>query len=350
MRIFGFGEKKEKAAQPVPASASRYYPLAATPEAPVLAEESAKEEGGRLWRLRQALKKSSSRLTEGVAQAFTHRRADDDTLQELEDLLVMADLGAKTAAEIREKLAKARFDKESAPQEALAFLAEELERALKPCERDFVGDGEIKPYVVLFSGVNGSGKTTTVGKIAFHAARSGRKAVVAACDTFRAAAVEQLEVWAARAGADFVKGEHGADPAGVAYRAVEQARRTGADLVLIDTAGRLQNKQHLMEELKKTLRVLKKLDPAYPHDSVLVLDATTGGNALSQIEHFREAAGLTGLVMTKLDGTAKGGILVNAARTYGLPIYAIGVGERMEDLLAFRAAEFAKRLAGIEEE
>lgn len=301
---------------------------------------------GFLSRLTSGLSRSSSRLADGITGVFTKRKLDDETLEELEDLLISSDLGTGVAARVTAGLAKDRFDKEISDEEIKSALASEIAAVLAPREQvvDFA-DGP-RPRVVLFVGVNGSGKTTTIGKIASRLHEQGAKALLVAGDTFRAAAIEQLTVWGDRAGISVLSKPTGADAAGLVYEAVERAQREGLDLVLVDTAGRLQNKKELMAELEKVIRVVKKLDPDAPHDVILVLDATVGQNALSQVEAFRDTAGVTGLVMTKLDGTAKGGVLVAIADKHDLPIHFVGVGEKAEDLQPFSAEAFAKALVG----
>jgi fused signal recognition particle receptor len=298
-------------------------------------------------RLASGLKKSSSRFSDSVTAVFTKRKLDEEALEELEDLLIAADLGAATAAKVTAHLAKDRFDKDVDPEEIKQALADVVAETLLPYEAPLDMSGP-SPQVVLFVGVNGSGKTTTLGKIAVKMTREGGDVVTAAGDTFRAAAVEQLEVWSKRAGAAFLSRPIGSDAAGLAFDAVAQAKRDGADAVLIDTAGRLQNKAELMDELRKIVRVLKKQDEAAPHHVVLVLDGTVGSNAISQAEAFMEAANVTGVIMTKLDGTAKGGAMVQVAEKFGLPIHFIGVGEGEADLQAFDARAFARALAGVE--
>jgi len=300
---------------------------------------------GWLQRLKAGLTKTSARLSEDIAGIFTKRKLDADTLQELEDLLVQADLGVETAMRITDALSKGRFNKEIAPEEVRAVLAAEVERVLAPVAIPLRVDPAHRPHVILVVGVNGTGKTTTIGKLARQFAQQGKKVTLAAGDTFRAAAVEQLKIWGERTKAEVIARSVGADSAGLAFDALNRARENGSDVLLIDTAGRLQNKQVLMEELEKVLRVLRKIDPAAPHQVLLVLDATTGQNALNQVEVFKDKAGVTGLVMTKLDGTARGGILVAISAKFGLPVHAIGVGEGVEDLAAFDAGEFARAIA-----
>ncbi len=296
-------------------------------------------------RLKSGLTKTSSKLTEGITGLFTKKKFDASTLDELEDLLIQADLGVETSMRITEAIAKGRYEKNLSPEDVKAVLASEVERVLAPVAKPLVVDPTRKPHVILVVGVNGTGKTTTIGKLAEQFRRDNRSVMMAAGDTFRAAAIEQLKVWGERTGASVVARAVGADSSGLAYDALKDAQAAGTDVLLIDTAGRLQNKQVLMDELEKVVRVIRKLDPTAPHDVLLVLDATTGQNALSQVEVFRERAGVTGLVMTKLDGTARGGILVAIAAKYGMPIHAIGVGETVEDLQPFDPGEFARALA-----
>ncbi|HWA01122.1 MAG TPA: signal recognition particle-docking protein FtsY [Caulobacterales bacterium] len=304
-------------------------------------------DGASFGRLFEGLRKSSSKLTEGVTGVFTKKKLDQATLDQLEELLIASDMGARAAARIAQKLAEDRFDKEISDYDLRGALADEVAAILKPREVSLdLRDGP-KPRIVLVIGVNGSGKTTTIGKLGALLQGARVKTVIGAADTFRAAAIEQLEVWAKRSGADFVSSAPGADAAGVAYETVKRAQETGADVALIDTAGRLQNKTELMAELVKIIRVMRKLDEDAPHDILLVLDATVGQNALSQLEAFRSAADITGLVMTKLDGTAKGGVLVAVAERHAIPIHFIGVGEKAEDLQPFDAKSFARALVGL---
>ena len=300
-------------------------------------------------KLSTGLSKSSSKLGASLTGSFNRRKLDDDALEELEDLLITSDLGARVAAKVTSNLAKTRFDKDVTDDEIRFALAEEIESIMKPREQvvDF-SDGP-RPRVVLFVGVNGSGKTTTIGKIASKLKEQGAKALLVAGDTFRAAAIEQLTVWGERAGIPVLSKPTGADAAGLVYEAIEKAKAEDLDLVLVDTAGRLQNKAELMSELAKIVRVTRKLDPDAPHDVILVLDATVGQNALSQVEAFRHTAEVSGIVMTKLDGTAKGGVLVAIAEAHDLPIHFIGVGEKAEDLQPFSAEAYAKALVGITE-
>jgi fused signal recognition particle receptor len=300
-----------------------------------------------LQKLKSGLARSSGALTEQIAAVFTKRKLDAEALEELEDMLIRADLGADTAANITDALRTGRFDREISDAEVKAVLAQEIGKALAPVARPLVIDPSLKPHVVLVVGVNGTGKTTTIGKLAAKLRAEGKSVVLAAGDTFRAAAIEQLRIWAGRTGASIVAGEQGADAAGLAYDALETARDENADVLLIDTAGRLQNKDALMAELEKVIRVIRKVDPSAPHSVLLTLDATTGQNAVNQVEIFGRRAGVTGLVMTKLDGTARGGILVAIAAKYGLPVHFIGVGEGVDDLEPFAAEDFARALAGL---
>ncbi len=310
--------------------------------------EPATEKTGLLGRLRQGLAKSTARLTDGISSLFTKARLDSDTLDELEDLLVSADLGVAASSDIVARIAALRHDRDIDGDGVRALIAEALIEMLAPLERPLAADSSHKPHVILVVGVNGTGKTTTIGKLAKHFHDQGRRVMMAAGDTFRAAAIEQLQVWGQRAEAPVITTKVGGDPAGLAYDALSQARTAGSDILLIDTAGRLQNKDNLMAELAKVRRVLAKQDAEAPHEVLLVLDATTGQNALNQIEVFREVAGVTGLVMTKLDGSAKGGVLVAAAKKFALPIHFIGVGEAIADLQPFNARAFARALVGVE--
>jgi fused signal recognition particle receptor len=306
------------------------------------------EENRSWWqRLSGGLKRTSASLGTAIADLVAKRKLDQTMLDEIEDVLIRADLGVDSAARIAAAVGEGRYDKAITPGEVKAVVASELEKVLAPVAEP-LAIGEAKPFVALVVGVNGSGKTTTIGKLAarFHA--EGRSVMLAAGDTFRAAAIDQLKVWGGRSGASVIARPTGADPAGLAFDALTEARGEEIDVLLVDTAGRLQNKAVLMDELEKIVRVMKKLDPLAPHAVLLVLDATVGQNALSQVEVFRNIAGVTGLVMTKLDGTARGGILVAIAAKYGLPVHFIGVGEGVEDLAPFSAREFARAIAGIE--
>ena len=281
------------------------------------------------------------------SKVVVRRELDDDMLERLEELLISADMGVDTALRVTSNMAEGRFGKRLSTQEIKELLTEEITRIMEPVARP-MPLYPTKPQVVLVVGVNGSGKTTTIGKLASQFQVAGKKVIIAAGDTFRAAAVEQLQVWGDRAGVPVLTAPEGSDPASLAYDAMEQAARDGADLLMIDTAGRLQNRADLMEELQKIVRVIRKKDPEAPHNTLLVLDATTGQNALSQVKTFQELADVTGLIMTKLDGTAKGGVLVAVADKFGLPIHAIGVGEQIDDLAPFDPEDFAAALTGLD--
>ena len=311
-----------------------------------MSDEVSEAKPGFFARLKAGLAKSSAGLAESLTALFTKKKLDAGTIGDLEEALIRADLGATQAKAVANAVARGRYDEEISDNELRTVLAQEIANVLKPVERRFTVDKAHTPFVVLVAGVNGGGKTTTIGKVAKRLRGEGLKVVLAAGDTFRAAAIEQLQVWGTRTGATVVSRPAGADAAGLAFDALERARAEKADVLLIDTAGRLQNKAGLMAELEKIARVLKKLDASAPHAVLLVLDATTGQNALSQVEAFRAAVPLTGLVMTKLDGTAKGGILVALAAKFGLPVHFIGVGEGEDDLQVFNADAFAKALTG----
>ncbi len=299
------------------------------------------------WRrLSSGLKRTSASLGDAITGLVTKRKLDAAALEELEEALIRADLGLDTAAAVADQVGKGRYEASVTPEEVKAILAAEVERILAPVAKPLAVDAA-KPFVILVVGVNGSGKTTTIGKLAARLAAEGHKVMLAAGDTFRAAAIEQIKIWGERTASPVIAGEQGADAAGVAYDALAAAREAGADVVIVDTAGRLQNKSALMGELQKIERVMRKLDPAAPHAVLLVLDATVGQNALSQVEEFLKTAGVTGLVMTKLDGTARGGILVAVAAKFGLPVHFIGVGEGVDDLSPFAAKDFAKAVAGL---
>jgi fused signal recognition particle receptor len=352
--LFGLFRRSEPPpAAPPPAQVeapAAVQPAGPEPEPPVppAVAETAPEpprKVGWFQRLKAGLTKTSAKLSEDIAGIFTKRKLDADTLQELEDTLIQADLGVETAMRITEALAKSRYNKEIAPEEVRTVLAAEVERVLTPVARPLRLEGEHRPHTILVVGVNGTGKTTTIGKLAQRFRQDGKTVTLAAGDTFRAAAIEQLKIWGERTGAPVVARSTGADAAGLAFDALKEAGANGSDVLLIDTAGRLQNKQALMDELEKVIRVLRKIDPTAPHQVLLVLDATTGQNALNQVEVFKDKAGVTGLVMTKLDGTAKGGILVAISAKFGLPVHAIGVGEGVDDLAAFDAGEFARAVA-----
>ena len=284
----------------------------------------------------------------GLGEILTKRKLDAETLAELEEALIRADMGASQASKITKAVAKNRYDSELSGRELKAVLAAEIAASLSSIQKPLTMDESKKPFVILVAGVNGTGKTTTIGKMAKRLREEGAKVTIAAGDTFRAAAIEQLRVWADRAKAQFVATKSGGDAAGLAYEALEKARANDSDILLIDTAGRLQNKAGLMAELEKIARVIKKLDPTAPHAVLLVLDATTGQNAINQVEVFSQSVPVTGLVMTKLDGTAKGGILVALAGRFGLPVHYIGIGEGEDDLQPFVAADFARALVGAD--
>ncbi|OYU48111.1 MAG: signal recognition particle-docking protein FtsY [Rhizobiales bacterium PAR1] len=336
--------------EPAPVSAVE-APVVAPPAPPAEPSKRAPPQPKLSWwkRLSQGLGRTASQIGSGITAIFTTRKLDADTLQDLEDVLIQADLGIEVAGRIVQTIGKDRFDKTVAPEEIKAALATEVEKVLVPVALPLVIDAAKKPFVILMVGVNGSGKTTTIGKLAAKFRAEGKSVMLAAGDTFRAAAIEQLKVWSERTGAAFVARAQGADAAGLAFDALTEARAAGTDILLIDTAGRLQNKQGLMDELAKIVRVIKKVDETAPHAALLVLDATVGQNALSQVEAFKGIAGLTGLIMTKLDGTARGGILVALAGKFGLPVHFIGVGEGVEDLEPFAARDFARAIAGLEE-
>ena len=298
-------------------------------------------------RLRQGLARTSSQLTGQISALFTKRKLDEDTLQELEDLLIQADLGVETALRVTDTLASERYGKDVTGEDVSRIMAAEITKVLSPVAKPLQLDLSHKPHVILVVGVNGTGKTTTIGKLAAKLSGAGLKVMLAAGDTFRAAAIEQLKIWAERTKSDIVSSKLGADAAGLAYEAFEQARLKKSDVLIIDTAGRLQNRTELMAELEKIVRVLGKLDPDAPHTVLQTLDATTGQNALNQVEIFRNVAGVNGLIMTKLDGTARGGILVAISAKHKLPVYFIGVGEGVDDLEPFEAKDFAEAIAGI---
>ncbi|MBZ9867885.1 signal recognition particle-docking protein FtsY [Mesorhizobium sp. CA15] len=313
---------------------------------PVKAPEPAPR---RSWfqRMREGLARSSRELTGNIAGVFTKRKLDEDTLQDLEDVLIRADLGLETALRVTDSLASSRYGRDVSDVEVRAVMAAEVEKVLAPVAVPLELDLSHKPHVVLVVGVNGTGKTTTIGKLAAKLTDGGLKVMLAAGDTFRAAAIEQLKIWGERTKSPVVASKLGADAAGLAYDAFEKAKEAGSDVLIIDTAGRLQNKTELMAELEKIVRVLGKLDPEAPHTVLQTVDATTGQNALNQVEIFRNVAGVNGLVMTKLDGTARGGILVAIAAKHRLPVYFIGVGEQVDDLEPFSASEFARAIAGV---
>lgn len=333
-------------------------PSSEAPAAPMGADvetEGAIEKKGWLGRLRDGLSKSTRKVTESITQLFTEsipgiftkKKLDQTTLNELEDVLIQADLGVTVAARLIAKLGKERFGKEVTDEEVREAFAEDIAEILQPVAQKLTIDAARKPHVVLVIGVNGSGKTTTIAKLAHLYKGEGKKVMLAAGDTFRAAAVEQLKVWGERAGVPVIAKGTGADAAGLAYEALEKSRAEHCDVLLIDTAGRLHNKTNLMEELAKIVRVIRKLDPSAPHSCLLVLDATVGQNAHAQVETFKSMSPVDALVVTKLDGSAKGGVLVALAEKFRLPVVAIGVGEGIDDLRPFEARAFARGLMGL---
>ena len=305
-------------------------------------------EGNWVQRLLAGLKRSSSQFADGLTQLFTHRKLDDAAIEDLEDLLITADLGTATAARLTGALAEQKFGKDITADEIRSVFAEQIEAILEPVARPLELDPTKKPHVILVAGVNGAGKTTTIGKLANQFRSQGKSVTLAAGDTFRAAAVEQLKVWGERANCPVIAKETGADAAGLAFDAVTEAQARGDDVLLIDTAGRLQNKDALMEELKKVVRVIRKVDETAPHTTLLVLDATTGQNARNQLRVFQDMAEVSGLAVTKLDGTAKGGMVVALAEEFGLPVHVVGVGEGIDDLQPFAAKDFARSLMGLD--
>jgi fused signal recognition particle receptor len=344
---------------PPPPPAIPPEPMAAESEAepepplaqpiPAQAVEDVQQRRGWFSRLKEGLSKSSKSITGSITSIFTKRKLDKDTLQDLEDVLLQADLGLPMAERIVRAVSEGRYDKEVDPEEVKRILASEVAKVLKPVEVPF-NFGTEKPFIILVVGVNGAGKTTTIGKLGAIATREGFKVMFAACDTFRAAAIEQLTVWGQRIGAKTMSRPTGADASGLAFDAIKEAKADGTDIIFIDTAGRLQNKAYLMDELDKIVRVIKKQDETAPHAVLLVLDATTGQNAMAQAEIFTKVAGVTGIIMTKLDGTARGGILVAIAERFKLPVHAIGVGETVDDLQPFEAEGFARAIAGLEDQ
>jgi fused signal recognition particle receptor len=338
-----------------PVSSSPSEPATETRDSRVGADEEVVETRGWLGRLRDGLSKSAKKVTESITSVFTEtipgiftkKKLDQATLNELEDALIQADLGVNVASRLVEKLGKERFGKEVTDEEVRAAFADDIAEILQPVATTLTIDPAHKPHVVLVIGVNGSGKTTTIAKLAHLYKGEGKKVMLAAGDTFRAAAVEQLKVWGDRAGVPVVSKQTGADAAGLAYEALEKAKAERCDVLLIDTAGRLHNKTNLMEELAKIVRVIRKLDPSAPHSCLLVLDATVGQNAHAQVETFKSLSPVDALVVTKLDGSAKGGVLVALAEKFRLPVVAIGVGEGIDDLRPFEARAFARSLMGL---
>ena len=298
-------------------------------------------------RLKSGLSKSSRALSGAINDIFVKRPLDAAALQELEDALISADLGVDAAGQLAQSIAKTPFDKEPDAAQVRTVLAGKIAEILAPVAVPFDPDVSPKPHVVLVCGVNGSGKTTTIGKLAHHYREAGLSVLLAAADTFRAAATQQLKIWGQRSGCEVVAGEPGADAAGLAFEALQRARADGTDLLFVDTAGRLQNRTELMDELKKTVRVLGKLDQQAPHSVLLILDATTGQNAHAQVEIFKQMVDVSGLIVTKLDGSSKGGVLVALAEKFELPVHAVGVGEQIQDLRPFEAADFARSLLDV---
>jgi fused signal recognition particle receptor len=294
----------------------------------------------------EGLKKTSEKLSSGIFSIFGKRKLTDEALEELEEILIMSDIGPKTSAKIVSQFSKQKFSKDITDEEIKNNLSAEIQKILETAEADInaIEYPENRPLLLKFVGVNGTGKTTTIGKLAAQHIKSGQKVMIVACDTFRAAAVEQLKKWAERSGAEFFSGNEGADPASVAFSAYEKALKDGIDVIMVDTAGRLHNKKQLMDELSKISRVLKKKDESLPDETILVLDSTTGQNAISQVENFMEIDNVSGLIVTKLDGSAKGGVVISIADSFNLPIFALGFGESISDLKEFKASEFAKAL------
>jgi len=343
----GTPEPEPAIGTPEPEAASETLKLEEGEAKPEGEVEKEAEKNGWLSRLRSGLAKSTKKVAESITGLFTKKKLDQATLNELEDALIQADLGVSVAARLVEKLGKERFGREVTDEEVRVAFADDIAEILQPVATSLAVDPARKPHVVLVIGVNGSGKTTTIAKLAHLFKGEGRKVMLAAGDTFRAAAVEQLKVWGDRAGVPVIAKETGADAAGLAYEALEKARADGCDVLLIDTAGRLHNKTNLMEELAKIVRVIRKLDPSAPHSCLLVLDATTGQNAHAQVETFKSMSPVDALVVTKLDGSAKGGVLVALAEKFKLPVVAIGVGEGIDDLRPFEARAFARGLMGL---
>ena len=348
------GDTEPKAEKPLEvskevAAAANVAPTDIPPAPEPTAPEPTVPEAQKTWyeKLADGLKKSASAISDGIGSIFTKRKLDDDTLEELEDLLITTDLGVGVAAKLTEALAKGRYNKEISPEEIKSVLAAEIEAIVAPVAKPLDMGRNLKPHVILMTGVNGAGKTTTIGKLAKQFQAQGKSVMLAAADTFRAAAIEQLKVWGERAKVPVIAKTQGADAAAVAFEAMERAIADGVDVLMIDTAGRLQNRDELMAELSKIVRVIERKLPDAPHDTLIVLDATTGQNAVMQVEAFQTAAKVSGLIMTKLDGSARGGVLVACADKFGLPIHAIGVGEGIDDLQAFNAKDYAASLVGL---
>jgi len=306
------------------------------------------EKKGWLARLRAGLSRTSSRLSDGISGIFSGRKLDDAALEDLEDLLITSGLGVGTAAKLSAELARTRFDKEVSADDIRKALSAQVTAILEPVAKPLTIDPSHRPHIILVTGVNGSGKTTTIGKLAKRLKEDGKSVMLAAGDTFRAAAIEQLKIWGERSGCPVVSTSQGADAASLAFEAIDRARAGNMDVLIIDTAGRLQNRDDLMQQLQKVVRVITKQDETAPHDTLLVLDATTGQNAHSQVETFQSMCNVTGLIVTKLDGSARGGVLVALAEKFNLPVHAIGVGEGEDDLRPFEAEAFARSLVGLD--
>tara|TARA_B110000879_G_scaffold212625_1_gene309795 strand:- start:6371 stop:7306 length:936 start_codon:yes stop_codon:yes gene_type:complete len=304
--------------------------------------------GGWFGRLKAGLQRSSEKISTGITELFTKRKLDAEALQDLKDILIQGDLGVSTATRLTSLLAKTRFDQEISSEEIKIALAEEVATILAPVAQPLVIDGTHKPHIILVCGINGSGKTTTIGKMARQFKNQGKSVTLAAGDTFRAAAVEQLKIWGERSDCPVISRDNGADAAGLAFDAIKEAQASGADVLMIDTAGRLQNRKDLMEELTKVVRVIRKVDETAPHSVLLVMDATIGQNAHSQVEVFKDMVDVSGLIITKLDGSAKGGVVVSLAERFEIPVHAVGVGEGIDDLRPFEADAFARSLIGLE--
>ena len=304
--------------------------------------------GGWFGRLKAGLQRSSEKISTGITDLFTKRKLDAEALQDLKDILIQGDLGVSTATRLTSLLAKTRFDQEISSEEIKIALAEEVTTILAPVAQPLAIDGTHKPHIILVCGINGSGKTTTIGKMARQFKNQGKSVTLAAGDTFRAAAVEQLQIWGERSDCPVISRDNGADAAGLAFDAIKEAQASGADVLMIDTAGRLQNRKDLMEELTKVVRVIRKVDETAPHSVLLVMDATIGQNAHSQVEVFKDMVDVSGLIITKLDGSAKGGVVVSLAERFEIPVHAVGVGEGIDDLRPFEADAFARSLIGLE--
>ena len=304
--------------------------------------------GGWFGRLKAGLQRSSEKISTGITDLFIKRKLDAEALKNLKDILIQGDLGVSTATRLTSSLAKTRFDQEISSEEIKIVLAEEVATILAPFAQPLVIDGTHKPYIILVCGINGSGKTTTIGKMARQFKDQGKSVTLVAGDTFRAAAVEQLQIWGERSDCPVISRDNGADAAGLAFDAIKEAQASGADVLMIDTAGRLQNRKDLMEELTKVVRVISKVDETAPHSVLLVMDATIGQNAHSQVEVFKDMVDISGLIITKLDGSAKGGVVVSLAERFEIPVHAVGVGEGIDDLRPFEADAFARSLMGLE--